>query len=88
MKLFLNFKLLHLLDRCDLTSSSRRELTRAHGAACRKPAINHVACAFIENKRYRTNQAATADMVNRNGGSVYQTDQVFVVYSPRAGRVG
>jgi hypothetical protein len=52
------------------------------------PAINHVASAFIENKRYPTNQLATSGMVNRNGASVYQTDQVFVVYSPRAGSVG
>jgi hypothetical protein len=54
----------------------------------RKPSINHALCAFIENKRYRTNQAAAADMVNRNGRPVYQTDQVFVVYSPRAGSIG
>jgi hypothetical protein len=54
----------------------------------RKPSINHALCAFIENKRYRTNPAAAADMVNQNGRYVYQTDQVFVVYSPRAGSVG
>jgi hypothetical protein len=59
-----------------------------HSARCHTPAVNQEARAFIENKRYRTNQGATADMVNRNGRSVYQTDQVFVVYSPRAGGVG
>jgi hypothetical protein len=52
------------------------------------PAINHAAAAFIENKRYLINQAAETGMVNRNGPSVYQTNQVFVVYSPRAGGVG
>jgi hypothetical protein len=57
-------------------------------AGCLTPAVNHDACAFIENKRYRRNQPATADMVNRNGRFVYQTDQVFVVYSPRAGGLG
>src|SRR6185437_7322797 len=51
----------------------------------RIPAINHDASAFIENKRYRTNEPHPDDMVNRNGGFVYQTEQVFVVYSPRAG---
>src|ERR1700761_2068801 len=56
------------------------------GRAYRKPAINHEACAFIENKRYRPNPARAGGMVNRNGGLVYQTDQVFVVYSPREER--
>jgi hypothetical protein len=60
----------------------------AHDAAARSPAINHAAAAFIENKRYRTNPHAETGMVNRNGPSVYQTDQVFVVYSPRTGGVG
>ena len=59
-----------------------------HGASRRTPAINHEASAFIENKRYRGNSRSRGDMVNRNGRSVYQTDQVFVVYSPRAGSVG
>jgi hypothetical protein len=59
-----------------------------HDASTRKPAVNHEACAFIENKRYRINPRSGRGMVNRNADSVYQTDQVFVVYSPRAGGVG
>jgi hypothetical protein len=48
---------------------------RVHGkACCRTPAINHERCAFIQNKRYRTNPAAIDDVVNRNAVSVYQTD--------------
>jgi hypothetical protein len=30
------------------------------------PTINHAACAFIENKRYRANQRAADDVVNQN----------------------
>jgi hypothetical protein len=42
---------------------------------CRQtPTINHAACPFIENKRYRTNPRAFGDVVNRNAVSVYQTD--------------
>src|ERR1700750_1832390 len=55
-----------------------------HIASRRKPAVNHEAGAFIENKRYWTNQRPMHDVVNRNGVSVYQTKRVFVVYSPRA----
>jgi len=40
----------------------------------RKPAINHVRPAFIENKRYRTKRRPVDDVVNRNAVSVYQTD--------------
>src|SRR6478752_1119081 len=50
------------------------------------PAINHVLSAFIENKRYRTNQGATAGMVNRNGSSVYRTDQTKPVQSTSMSR--
>jgi hypothetical protein len=31
------------------------------------PTINHEGAAFTQNKRYRTNQRAIAEMVNRNG---------------------
>jgi hypothetical protein len=78
----------HLLRRCDLTPSSRQELVVDACVAARSPAINHETCAFIENKRYPTNPRAKAGMVNRNGRSVYQTDQVFVVYSPRPRSLG
>jgi hypothetical protein len=40
----------------------------------RIPTINHEGTAFTQNKRYRTNPPAIAEMVNRNGRSVYQTD--------------
>jgi hypothetical protein len=40
----------------------------------RTPTINHVAAAFTQNKRYRTNQRPVGDVVNRNAVSVYQTD--------------
>jgi hypothetical protein len=44
------------------------------------PTINHVRAAFTQNKRYRTNQRATCDVVNRNAVSVYQTDVVLTLY--------
>jgi hypothetical protein len=44
------------------------------------PTINHVRTAFTQNKRYRTNQRATRDVVNRNAVSVYQTDVVLTLY--------
>jgi hypothetical protein len=44
----------------------------------RTPTINHEPAAFIQNKRYPINQRATDDVVNRNGASVYQTDQVLI----------
>jgi hypothetical protein len=37
-----------------------------------------VRLAFTQNKRYRPNQRALDDVVNRNGVSVYQTDQVLI----------
>jgi hypothetical protein len=40
----------------------------------RIPTINHQGTAFTQNKRYRINPRAIAEMVNRNGRSVYQTD--------------
>jgi len=40
----------------------------------RKPAINHEACAFTENKRYRAKPPRAAVVVNQNADSVYQTD--------------
>jgi hypothetical protein len=49
----------------------------AVGARC-TPTINHAACPFIENKRYRTKPRPTPDVVNRNDDSVYQTDQVLI----------
>jgi hypothetical protein len=42
--------------------------------------INHAPTVFIENKRYGTKRRAIGDVVNRNAGSVYQTDQVFDLY--------
>jgi hypothetical protein len=78
------FQLFHVLYICDLTWGSRQQPHAKHIACGRTPSINHAAPAFIENKRYRTNPRATGDMVNRNADFVYQTDQVFVVYSPRA----
>jgi hypothetical protein len=42
------------------------------------PTINHERVAFTQNKRYRPNQRAIAEMVNRNAVSVYQTDQVLI----------
>src|SRR5260221_8292411 len=80
------FQLLHLLDRCDLTWRSREETAATHIDGCRKPAVNHEPCAFIENKRYPANPQPLGDVVNRNGAFVYQTKRVFVVYSPRAQR--
>jgi len=44
------------------------------------PTINHAACAFIENKRYRANQRAVDDVVNQNGRRVYQTDAILILY--------
>jgi hypothetical protein len=46
----------------------------------RTPTINHVRPAFIQNKRYRKNQRAIGDVVNRNAVSVYQTDVVLTLY--------
>jgi hypothetical protein len=63
-----------LLSRCDLTLSSRRNLLFGAAPVRRKPAINHVRPAFIENKRYRTKRRPVDDVVNRNAVSVYQTD--------------
>ena len=40
--------------------------------------INDQRVAFTQNKRYRPNQRAVAEMVNRNADSVYQTDQVLI----------
>ena len=49
-------------------------------SATRTPAINHVGPAFTQNKRYGANQCATGDVVNRNAGSVYQTEVVLTLY--------
>ena len=58
--------------------------TREHAvtAALRDgtPTINHVRPAFTQNKRYRINQRASGDVVNRNAVSVYQTDVVLTLY--------
>src|SRR5271168_2920536 len=43
------------------------------------PTINHARPAFTENKRCRTKPRAIADVVNRNGVSVYQTDAVLIL---------
>jgi hypothetical protein len=84
MGFFLHSNFLHVLYVCDLTWSSRQELSRRMAKRPRIPTINHAVCAFIENKRYRAKAHRPRDVVNQNGPSVYQTDQVFVVYSPRA----
>jgi len=47
-------------------------------ASDRTPTINHERAAFTQNKRYRTNPRAIDGVVNRNGASVYQTDQVLI----------
>jgi hypothetical protein len=52
----------------------------------RTPAINHAACPFIENKRYRTNPRAFGYVVNRNAVSVYQTDWVLILTGGVQGR--
>jgi hypothetical protein len=44
------------------------------------PAINHVAAAFMQNKRCPAKPRGIVEMVNRNGRSVYQTDAVFIAY--------
>jgi hypothetical protein len=49
-------------------------------AAAAIPAINHVAAAFTQNKRCQAKPRCIADVVNRNGRSVYQTDAVFIAY--------
>jgi hypothetical protein len=46
---------------------------------CRTPTINHAAAVFIENKRYREEQALHADVVNRKRGFVYQTDALLTL---------
>jgi hypothetical protein len=46
--------------------------------AHRTPRINHAACVFTENKRYRAKPRPVADVVNRNADSVYQTEQVLI----------
>lgn len=38
--------------------------------------INHARAAFIENKRYRKEQPACDDVVNRKRAFVYQTDAI------------
>jgi hypothetical protein len=57
-----------------------REHTVTAGLGDGTPTINHVRAAFTENKRYRTNQRSTCDVVNRNAVSVYQTDVVLTLY--------
>jgi hypothetical protein len=57
-----------------------REHFGAHNAARRQIAVNHVARAFIQNKRYRTKAHGVSDVVNRNARSIYQTDAVFIAY--------
>src|SRR5207342_2847654 len=63
-----------VLDRRDLTSGSRRNISWCRFAGRRTPTINHQGRAFIQNKRYRANSAAIDDVVNRNAVFVYQTD--------------
>jgi hypothetical protein len=53
---------------------------RLQRATAATPAINHVAAAFTQNKRYPAKPRAIAGVVNRNGRSVYQTDAVFIAY--------
>jgi hypothetical protein len=36
----------------------------------------------MQNKRYRINPRPVEDVVNRNGASVYQTDQVLICIGP------
>src|ERR1700744_5354412 len=84
MNTFLNYTH-HVLLICDLTRGSRRNWQSRQVRCRRTPAVNHEPCAFIENKRCQAIPRRIVNVVNRNGGSVYQTDQVFVVYSPRAG---
>src|ERR1700754_5138528 len=43
-----------------------RELQRQREIRMRKEAINHDACAFTENKRYRTKPPRVADVVIQN----------------------
>jgi hypothetical protein len=45
----------------------------------RIPTINHASPAFIENKRYRSKPRGIGDVVNRNVGSVYQTEAVLIL---------
>jgi hypothetical protein len=45
----------------------------------RTPAINHARPAFTENKRYRSKPHGIGDVVNRNAGSVYQTEAVLIL---------
>jgi hypothetical protein len=43
------------------------------------PTINHAASVFTQNKRYRSKPHWFGDVVNRNGDSVYQTDDVLIL---------
>jgi hypothetical protein len=75
-----------VLDRGDLTRSSRRELPRWRAARRDTPRINHAVSAFTENKRYQTNPQPIDDVVNRNAGFVYQTDAVLILIGVVQGR--
>jgi hypothetical protein len=54
---------------------------------CRAQTINHAPPSFTENKRYRTKPRGIGDVVNRNGGSVYQTDAVLILIGGVQGRL-
>src|SRR6202047_731073 len=77
---------MRVLDRCHLTTGSRRELPCKRTARRGTPRINHAALAFIENKRYRTNPQPIDGVVNRNADSVYQTDAVLILSGAVQGR--
>jgi hypothetical protein len=48
--------------------------------------INHACAPFTENKRCRTKPRGIDDVVNRNAGSVYQTDAVLILIGGVQGR--
>src|SRR5580698_2470753 len=54
-------------------------IVRDAGDDGRTPRINHALPAFTENKRYQIKPRAIDDVVNRNAGSVYQTDAVLIL---------
>src|SRR5664279_2672732 len=85
MRLFLTFTP-SVINRCDLTSGSRRELPSNARVARRTPTINHAGPPFIENKRYRPKPRRVGGMVNPKAVSVYQTDAVLILGDGVQGR--
>jgi len=63
------------------------EFTRANISNRHTRSVNHGSRAFIENKRYRRNPRAAADVVNQNAASVYQTEALLdlISHGRRAG---